>query len=112
MKKITTATVAALLAVGALAGCSTMNQEWHRNCVVEDKDTLYSSTKGDSSREYRLSTSCGSFTVGDSISGGFSSWDTWRTLKEGRTYDIQTGGYRIGVFSQFPTVIAVEEKAK
>ncbi|QAU06530.1 hypothetical protein SEA_WILLIAMBOONE_9 [Gordonia phage WilliamBoone] len=111
-KNVIALALAGAAGVAALTGCSTMNQEWHRGCVVEDKDTLYSSKQGDSKREYRLSTSCGTFTVGDSISGGFNSWDTWSFLKEGRTYDLQTGGYRIGVFSQFPTVISAEESTK
>ncbi|QPO17160.1 hypothetical protein SEA_LILBEANIE_82 [Gordonia phage Lilbeanie] len=113
MKRIIARAAAALIAATAaatLAGCSTMNQEWHRDCTVEDKDTLYSGSNGSTDREYRLTTSCGTFVVADNVSSGFNSWDTWSELQEGRTYDIQTGGYRIGVLSQFPTVIAVEEK--
>ncbi|QOC56078.1 hypothetical protein SEA_CLOWN_80 [Gordonia phage Clown] len=40
---------------------------------------------------------------------GFNSWDTWKSLKEGKTYDIKTGGYRIGLFSAFPAVLEIKE---
>lgn len=109
MRTITRAVAAAAIAVAAvgLTGCSNMNQQWHENCVIQQKDTLYSGANGNTSREYRLSTSCGTFTVGDTLAGGFNSWDTWNRLQEGKTYDLRTGGYRIGFFSQFPTVIEV-----
>lgn len=102
--------IAAVLALSAtLSGCASMNQEWHYDCQVQHKDTLYSTTDGNSDREYRLTTSCGSFTVGDSFAGGFNSWDTWQRLQEGKTYDIKTGGYRAGWASMFPTVIEIKE---
>lgn len=109
MKKSIAATLVTIAALLGVVGCSTMNQEWHNGCEVQKKDTLYSGTGGDTKREYRLSTSCGSFTVGDNISGGFNSWDLWNSIQEGRTYDIKTGGYRIGFFSQFPNVLEVKE---
>jgi len=89
-----------------------MNQEWHEGCVIEDKETLYSMQDGKSTRTYRLSTSCGAFKVGDSLAGGFSSWDTWSKLDEGKTYDLKTGGFRVGIFSQFPTVVEVREATR
>ncbi|AOE44574.1 hypothetical protein SEA_JUMBO_66 [Gordonia phage Jumbo] len=82
-----------------------MNQTWHSDCTVQNKDILYSSTEGNTSRTYRLTTSCGTFDVEDSFAGGFNSWDRWSQLKENETYDIKTGGYRIGVLSLFPVVI-------
>ncbi|XAO35526.1 membrane protein [Gordonia phage Morgana] len=113
-KPLTTfgAVMAALtLPMLTITGCSTMNQQWHRNCTIEAKDTLYgSNSEGGTTREYRLTTSCGTFTVGDTLAGGFSSWDTWASLEEGERYDLETGGYRIGLFSQFPSVISVEAR--
>ena len=105
------ATIAAvaLAATAALTSCSSMNQEWHNACTVVAKDTLYGSTDGSTTREYRLTTSCGTFTVGDSIAGGFSSWDTWAKLRVGGVYDLKTGGYRMGWASSFPTVIEVRQ---
>lgn len=109
-KHATTAVVAGLVAAGGLTGCSNMNQQWHDNCTITKKDTLYGQdSDGGTSREYRLSTTCGTFTVGDSLAGGFNSWDTWARLEEDKTYDIKTGGYRIGLFSTFPTVIDIRE---
>ncbi|QDM55959.1 hypothetical protein SEA_TRAX_72 [Gordonia phage Trax] len=103
-------TVAVIAAATSLAtGCSFMNEQTHRGCVVQEKKTEYNVTNGSSERKNRLVTSCGVFEVGDSLSGGFSSYDTWSKLKEGKSYDIQTGGFRIGVFSQFPTVTGITE---
>lgn len=100
-----------IVAIGAavlLSGCSTMNQAWHTGCVIRAKDVLYSSTDGNTSRNKRLSTSCGSFNVSDSLAGGFDSWDTWQRLEVGKTYDIKTGGFRVGILSQFPTVLEIK----
>lgn len=86
-----------------------MNHEWHRGCTVINKDMLYSQSndKHSSSRTKRLSTSCGVFNVSDSISGGFNSYDRWAQLQVGKKYDIETGGYRVGVANSFPTVINI-----
>lgn len=90
-----------------LAGCSTMNREMHSGCRVTHKEILYSVSDGTSHRTKRLSTTCGTFNVGDSLAGGFGSYDTWNQLEEGKVYDIETGGYRFGIFDQFPTVVRV-----
>ncbi len=46
-------------------------------------DVLYSSSDGNTSREYRLSTSCGTFAVEDTVAGGFDSWDLWQSPRRG-----------------------------
>lgn len=99
--------IAATALVVVLTGCSSMNQEWHRDCVVNSKERLIADG---SSAEKRVYTSCGSFTVNDSVSGGFSSQDSFNKLVEGRTFDIRTGDYRIGLLSRFPNVIDVKPK--
>ncbi|AXQ51891.1 secreted protein [Gordonia phage Catfish] len=100
----------AALAIGAaalagLTGCSNMNEQQHTGCQVLDKERLM--TNG-SSGEKRVVTSCGVFAVEDSFAGGFNSYDRWNVLEIGKTFDIRTGGYRVGFFSMFPTVIEVE----
>ncbi|GAB4677625.1 hypothetical protein [Mycobacterium avium] len=109
---VTAATVA--LAVLAAGGCSTINHQVHRGCKVTGKDMLYG-TSGDrngtrTTRTKRLSTTCGTFNVSDNIAGGFNSYDLWAQLEVGHVYDIETGGYRIGFFGQFPTVTKVTPK--
>ncbi|MGW6658875.1 hypothetical protein [Rhodococcus sp. NPDC055024] len=107
------ARVAAVAAIAALAltlpACSSMNQQWHHNCVVEQKERLI---RDGSSADKRVYTSCGSFVVNDSIAGGFSSQDRYNQLVEGRMYDLQTGDYRIGILSNFPNIIDVNEVTK
>lgn len=114
MKKLA---LVAVLAVGTLAlpGCAaSLNHQAHTNCKVLKKET-FQHVSGDNgststSFERRLDTTCGAFNVGDSIAGGFSSYDTWNRVEEGKTYDIETGGFRMGMFDSFPTVVKVTPK--
>jgi len=100
----------AVAAAVTLSGCAAMNQQWHTGCTVNAKDVLYSSADGNTDRTKRLTTSCGSFDVSDALSvGQFDSWDTWQHLEVGKTYDLKTGGPRIGFFSMFPVVIEVRD---
>lgn len=104
------ARVAAVAAIAALAltlpACSSMNQHWHQNCVVDSKERLM---KDGTSSTKRVYTSCGSFVVNDSIAGGFNSQDRYNQLKEGRTYDLQVGDFRNGFMGSFPNIIDVNE---
>lgn len=99
------AIAAAVSTVALTAGCSLLNEQQHTGCTVTAKDTLYSTTDGNSSRTLRVSTSCGAFNVEGSIGGGFNSWDLWQRLEVGKVYDLKTGGYRIGFTSTFPTLL-------
>lgn len=109
----------AMLAGGAvsLVGCAAQNQEWHTGCTVTAKDILVdiSGSDGNTSttRTKRVSTDkCGSFDVSDALSvGQFDSWDLWTKLEVGKKYDIKSGGYRVGFFSMFPTVLEVKDAA-
>lgn len=108
--------VAAAGALGALLlpGCSFMNHQVHPDCTVINKDAIQK-VSGDkngthTSYDRRLITTCGTFVVEDSVVGGFDSYDTWNTLAIGKVYDIETGGYRVGVFGSFPTVTKVTAK--
>lgn len=107
MKKIIGVAVAAVAVVG-LSGCSSMNQQTYTGCVVQEKERLI---QDGSSGTKRVVTSCGVFSVDDSMAGGFNSYDTWTRLVEGKTYTIKTGGYRIGFLSSFQTVLEVTEEA-
>lgn len=106
--------VAAVAAIGAavLTGCSWQNKTEYTDCVINAKDMLYSGSQGDTTRTKRLTTSCGSFDVEDSIAGGFNSWDTWQALEVGKAYDIRSGGYRVGFFSMFPVVLEIKPAAQ
>lgn len=97
-----------------LTGCSFVNNQVHHDCTVQKKDVLQK-VSGDkhgtsTSFERRLITSCGTFIVEDSLNGGFSSYDTWNALQEGKVYDIETGGFRVGFFGSFPTVVKATPK--
>ncbi|NKZ90495.1 hypothetical protein GS966_11175 [Rhodococcus hoagii] len=90
--------------MGTLTGCANTNQQTHHDCTVQAKERLVSNG---SSGEKRVMTTCGVFAVEDSFAGGFNSYDTWAKLTEGQTFDIRTGGHRVGWLSMFPTVLEV-----
>ena len=53
----------------------------------------------------RVYTSCGVFTVQDMLfSGEFDSADKYASLDTGKTYTIDTTGYRIPLISSFPVI--------
>jgi hypothetical protein len=114
VKKIIVGAVAAAAVAITGSACSMMNNETHHNCKVLAKDVLQkvSGNKDGTSTHFerRLGTSCGTFVVEDSLNGGFNSYDTWTALQEGKVYDIETGGFRVGLFDSFPTVVKVTPK--
>lgn len=104
------AAAAAAAIAATMTGCTFANQQWRNNCRVTSKDVLYSVVDGASNRTQRVSTTCGAFDVTSSLAGGFNSWDNWEALQVDKVYDIRTGGFRIGIMSNFPTVLEVRAK--
>ncbi|AJK27375.1 secreted protein [Mycobacterium phage Kratio] len=105
-KRLATVAVAAVAVIVLPSACSLVNQQQHTGCTVTAKDMLYSANDGNMTRTKRVSTSCGSFDVEDSMAGGFTSWDLWASLEVGKSYDLKTGGYRMGwPASTFPVLL-------
>ncbi|WP_301119867.1 hypothetical protein [Mycolicibacterium fortuitum] len=115
MKTKLAAAIVAAATAATVTSCANINQTWHNSYVVSAKD-VFNNVSSDNdgrtktTREYRLTTSCGTFEVADSIAGGYNSWDKWQSLQVGHVYDIKTGGFRNGWFSMFPTVLEVRSK--
>lgn len=85
---------------------SSFHTETFSNCKVEDKDR----TSNDGKSDMRVYTTCGNFKVGDSwLSGTWHSSDTYREIKVGKTYDFDTRGIRVPLFSWFPNIIEAHE---
>lgn len=84
------------------------------NCTVTSKDRsikVSSDSDGNtsSSTDYRVYTSCGVFSVDDSLFfGKFNAADTYGQLLEGKTYNVETVGWRNGFFSMFPNILSAE----
>ncbi|AXQ53070.1 hypothetical protein SEA_RANDO14_50 [Mycobacterium phage Rando14] len=104
-KRLAAVAVATVAVITLPSACSLVNQQEHTGCTVTAKDTLYEANDGNATRTKRVSTTCGSFDVEDSIAGGFNSWDLWQQLEVGKAYDLKTGGYRFGLTSTFPTLL-------
>ena len=101
---ITLVALGVLAVIGSgifLASAQYRNPQTHTACVVEDKDRT--TTKNGS--DMRVYTSCGVFTVQDMLfSGEFDSADKYASLDTGKTYTIDTTGYRIPLISSFPVI--------
>lgn len=84
------------------------------SCTVDSKDrsvTVTSDSDGNvsSSTDYRVYTSCGVYTVSDNIFfGKFNAADTYGSLHEGSTYDLDVVGWRNGFFSMFPNILSAK----
>lgn len=107
MNRLTKALVIAgtAAAVALLPACSSMNQQT-QVCTVQAKERLL---QNGSSGEKRVYTTCGGFSVEDNLTSGFNSYDLFQRLQEGKTYEIRSGGYRIGFLSTFPNILEVKE---
>jgi len=94
--------VLAVIGLGIfLASAQYRNPQTHTDCVVEDKDR----TTTEDGSDMRVYTSCGVFTVQDMLfSGEFDSADKYASLDTGKTYTIDTTGYRIPLISSFPVI--------
>lgn len=111
MKTTLRSIAAVTIAAATLSGCAFQNQKWHADCTVQAKDMVYEKDDdGALRRVKRVSTTCGAFDVKGSLAGNYNDWDAWQQLEIGKVYDIRTGGYRVGFFSSFPTVLEVRAK--
>lgn len=83
-------------------------------CTVDSKDRGVTVTSDDdgnvtSKTDYRVYTSCGVFTVADNFFlGKFNSADTYGSLHENSTYDLDVIGWRVAFLSWFPNTLSVE----
>lgn len=99
------AVLAAGLTIAVLPACSAMNQQT-QTCKVTSKERIFHEG---SSTEKRVYTTCGAFKAEDNFSSGFNSGDIWGRLQEGHTYQLKTGGYRVGFLSTFPNILEAKE---
>ncbi|MFV0432848.1 MAG: hypothetical protein ACK5LO_02525 [Leucobacter sp.] len=105
MKRLITAGVIVLAALG-MTGCAQSNRDVHEGCTVEEKDRAIDA---EGSPSYRVYTDCGVFKVADNLfEGQFNSADTYAQLKVGKTYDLETIGWRNGFLSMFPNIVSAE----
>lgn len=99
----------ALLSVIAATGITVAWGSSHYNervitCHVEDKD------RGGDKGSYRVyTTDCGTLANKDSwLRGKTNSADVWADIHPGQDQRLRVVGWRFGLLSQFPNVLAVE----
>lgn len=103
---VITALVVVLFAVVGIS--SRYTTDVYTNCTVTDKDRT-SNSDGQSSM--RIYTTCGVFEVRDTIIGDvdFNSADKYAAIEEGKTYNFETRGERVGLLSWFPVIMDYQE---
>lgn len=106
-----TKAVAPLVALAALiAGSSYAYVASERTtgpCTVYGKAEIHR----DDSTTMRVTTSCGTFVVADTLLPRltFDAADRYGRLVEGRNYDLDVVGFRQPVLSTFPTILEARE---
>lgn len=104
--------IAGVLVVGAFLGWGwavNYGSERVETCTVTEKDWATKVTSGNSSSEYRVVTEeCGVLRIHDNLFRlQFNSADLYAQIDEGETYELTVIGFRIGLFSMFPNIIAI-----
>ncbi|QFG14895.1 hypothetical protein SEA_LYMARA_94 [Arthrobacter phage Lymara] len=99
----------AMLLVGVVAVTQNASKQ-AQNCTVAAKHMTTDVHDGQSVRVYQVETTeCGVLRIEDNaLQGVFNSADLFAALHEGQRYRFTTVGWRIPIFSQFPTVVKLE----
>ncbi|MFJ4288009.1 hypothetical protein ACIPY0_20400 [Paenarthrobacter nicotinovorans] len=102
------ALVILLIAAWIITTAIWVNTPGEATCTIQGKESV---AKGESGHEYRVYTDkCGTFAVHDELwLGRFNAADTYGSIKEGKTYSLETVGWRNGFFSTFPNIINAQE---
>lgn len=97
----------ALLGISAAAASYSLQPNKESTITVDSKER----GRGDSSNDL-VYTADKTFKVGDSWTRGrFNSADTYGMLRPGCSYRVTHYGYRLGLISAFPNIIAAEHVA-
>ena len=101
--------ILAIVVFGWLSVATQFGADQWRTCTVTDKDRTATQQQGQSSMRV-YTEECGVMDVGDLwLRGIFDSADTYAQIEPGNTYEFRTVGYRVGLFSMFPTIMEVRE---
>lgn len=113
IRTVATFIIVAVLAAAFVWWIWTVNfgSERTETCTVTGMDWAQKVTSGNSTSEYRIQTEeCGVLKITDNLLRlQFNSADRYAELEEGATYEFTLIGFRIGLFSMFPNIIAAEE---
>ncbi|USL85101.1 hypothetical protein [Arthrobacter phage SWEP2] len=100
-------TILALLGAGVANVAAVTVARDSQVCTVEEKDRTKNQ---DGSSDARVYTSCGVLAVADEpLLLHFDSADTFASLDEGKTYRLDTTGWRVPFLSMFPNIIDAQE---
>lgn len=96
-----------LVLLGAVAfNVARLSTRETETCTVQSKERTVQVNGGNSSQQKLVYTDCGVFEVQDSLLLlKFNSADTYGSLQEGKSYQLDHYGWRIGLFSMFPNIV-------
>lgn len=103
-----------IIVVGVLLCFMYSSTEVEFKGTVVSKETIYSSSEGNSNREYRIAVeyndgSIETYKVADSILYmKFDSYSRYSSIKEGSEYEFTAYGFRFGFANMFQNIIKVE----
>lgn len=98
---------AVAVAGGIVSGFAYYNSRAEQTCTISTKDRVTGLDGESNMRVY--TTDCGTFTVKDNaLFLLYNSADLYGSLQEGETYQLDTAGWRVPVFSMFPDILAAE----
>lgn len=102
MNKFIIGIIIFVLSIAILSKCSFYNQQ-EVTCKVTSKESV---TKNNGNHQYRVYTSCGTYTIKDDLYiMRFDSADVYGSIQPNTTYTFNVGGFRIGLFSIFPNIL-------
>lgn len=84
----------------SLSACSHVNVT-NETCKVTGKESVNTSE----SHQYRVYTNCGVYIIEDQLTRfHFNSADVYSRIEVGKTYQIESSGYRVGFLSMFKAI--------
>lgn len=102
MNKLIFGIIVIALIIAVLSKCSFYNHQ-EVTCKVTSKESVI---KNSGNHQYRVYTSCGTYTVKDDLYiMRFDSADVYGSIQPNTTYTFKVGGFRISLFSIFPNIL-------
>jgi len=88
--------------------CDGMNQE-DVTITITDKERVYKNNQS----QYLIFTESETFANRDFLFvGKFNSSDMYGRLREGKTYSVRVGGYRIPIFSSYRNILRINKEVE
>jgi hypothetical protein len=100
-----------IIVIGIFTAVAYKNSDRVVTAKISYKDRVCKSTDQGSDCEYLVFTDQGTFKVKDTLLYlNFKSSDVYGRLEIGSTYRMKVAGWRLGIFSQYPNIVEVQQR--